>query len=147
MRGKLKHPARLRMVLKYAYGEEFHASPGNGGYIGRYYGTRPRTRPYFGYCTPAASANRRRDVDFLRKPDLPGARRRRRRFGLSLKGLKRAELMNALRAIAEGEIGELLFITENTVKTHVVHIIGKLGVSDRVQAAVWAARHGILESI
>ncbi len=43
------------------------------------------------------------------------------------------------------EIGELLFVSENTIKTHVVHIIGKLGVSDRVQAAVWAARGGLLE--
>jgi DNA-binding NarL/FixJ family response regulator len=31
------------------------------------------------------------------------------------------------------------------VKTHVEHIIAKLGVSDRVQAAVWAARHGLVE--
>ena len=57
---------------------------------------------------------------------------------------------DVLRLLATGlgnrEIGELLFITENTVKTHVVHIVGKLGVSDRVQAAVWAARHGLLES-
>jgi len=41
------------------------------------------------------------------------------------------------------EIGALLFIFESTAKTHVEHIIGKLRVSDRVQAAVWAARHGI----
>jgi DNA-binding NarL/FixJ family response regulator len=115
--------------------------------------------------------------------------------GYLLKGLRRGELMTALRAVADGEmllsredlarslcglrqmgeatfpvqdlvhplserevevlrllaaglnnreIGALLFVTENTVKTHVVHIIGKLGVSDRVQAAVWAARHGLL---
>ncbi len=54
-----------------------------------------------------------------------------------------------LRLLATGlgnrEIGELLFVSENTIKTHVVHIIGKLGVSDRVQAAVWAARSGLLE--
>lgn len=54
-----------------------------------------------------------------------------------------------LRLLATGlgnrEIGALLFVSENTVKTHVVHIIGKLGVSDRVQAAVWAARNGLLE--
>jgi len=52
-----------------------------------------------------------------------------------------------LRLLATGlpnrEIGSILFIAESTVKTHVEHIIGKLGVSDRVQAAVWAARHGI----
>ena len=53
-----------------------------------------------------------------------------------------------LRLLATGlnnrEIGSLLFISENTVKTHVVHIIANLGVSDRVQAAVWAARNGLV---
>lgn len=53
-----------------------------------------------------------------------------------------------LRLLATGisnrKIGELLFIGESTAKTHVEHIIRKLGVSDRVQAAVWAARHGLV---
>lgn len=52
-----------------------------------------------------------------------------------------------LRVLATGltnrEIGAMLFVAESTVTTHVKHIIGKLGVSDRVQAAVWAARHGL----
>jgi len=54
-----------------------------------------------------------------------------------------------LRLVATGlnnrEIGAILFIGEGTVKTHVEHIIGKLGVSDRVQAAVWAARTGLVD--
>jgi DNA-binding NarL/FixJ family response regulator len=41
------------------------------------------------------------------------------------------------------EIAALLFISESTVKTHIEHIIRKLGVSDRVQAAVWAVKSGI----
>ncbi|MGC4047668.1 MAG: response regulator [Armatimonas sp.] len=53
-----------------------------------------------------------------------------------------------LRLLATGlsnkEIAGVLYIAEATVKTHVEHIIGKLGVSDRVQAAVWAARQGIV---
>ena len=52
-----------------------------------------------------------------------------------------------LRLLSTGmnnrDIAAVLFIAESTVKTHVEHIIGKLGVSDRVQAAVWAARHGL----
>jgi len=55
--------------------------------------------------------------------------------------------VEVLRLLATGipnrEIGSILFIAESTVKTHVEHIIAKLGVSDRVQAAVWAARTGI----
>ena len=53
-----------------------------------------------------------------------------------------------LRLLATGlpnrEMAAVLFIAESTVKSHVEHIIGKLGVSDRIQAAVWAARHGLL---
>lgn len=55
--------------------------------------------------------------------------------------------IEVLRLVSTGlnnrGIAALLFIAESTVKTHVEHIIGKLGVSDRVQAAVWAARHGL----
>jgi DNA-binding NarL/FixJ family response regulator len=53
-----------------------------------------------------------------------------------------------LRYVAEGlsnkEIGNLLFIGDGTVKSHVEHILAKLGLSDRVQAAVWAMRHGLV---
>lgn len=56
--------------------------------------------------------------------------------------------LEVLRLLATGlsnrDIAPLLFISESTVKTHVEHIIRKLGVSDRVQAAVWAARHGLV---
>ena len=53
-----------------------------------------------------------------------------------------------LRLLATGlrnrDIAAVLFVAESTIKTHVEHIIWKLGVSDRVQAAVWAARHGMV---
>jgi len=56
--------------------------------------------------------------------------------------------LEVLRLLATGlpnrEIASILFISEATVKTHVEHVIQKLGVSDRVQAVVWAARHGLL---
>jgi len=51
-----------------------------------------------------------------------------------------------LDLIADGlnnrEIGERLFISEKTVKTHVSNILGKLGLADRTQAAVYALRRG-----
>lgn len=54
-----------------------------------------------------------------------------------------------LRLLSTGlsnrEIAALLFVADSTVKTHVEHIIGKLGVSDRTQAAVWAARFGLAD--
>ncbi len=51
-----------------------------------------------------------------------------------------------LRLLAKGEsnreIGEVLFITEGTVKNHVSNILSKLGLRDRTQAALWARTHG-----
>ena len=49
-----------------------------------------------------------------------------------------------LRQLAYGltnkEIAEALHISYETVKEHVQHILRKIGVSDRTQAAVWAVR-------
>lgn len=56
---------------------------------------------------------------------------------------------DVLRLVTQGktnrEIGELLKISLGTVKIHVEHIIDKLGVSDRTQAAVRAVELGLLQ--
>jgi DNA-binding NarL/FixJ family response regulator len=50
-----------------------------------------------------------------------------------------------LRLIAQGhsnrQIARELAIGEQTVKTHVRAILAKLGLQDRVQAAIFALRH------
>jgi DNA-binding NarL/FixJ family response regulator len=43
------------------------------------------------------------------------------------------------------DIAEKLFITEETVKVHIKHIMEKLGASDRTQAVAIAVRRGIIE--
>ena len=52
-----------------------------------------------------------------------------------------------MRLIARGasnkEIGRDLGIAETTVKIHVQHVLRKLGLSSRVQAAVYASEHGL----
>jgi two-component system nitrate/nitrite response regulator NarL len=52
-----------------------------------------------------------------------------------------------LQALARGgsnkEIAREMDLAESTVKIHVQHILRKLGLSSRVQAAVWAIENGI----
>jgi len=52
-----------------------------------------------------------------------------------------------LRLVAQGrhnqEIADLLAISEATVRTHVSHILTKLELSSRTQAALYALRRGI----
>ena len=54
------------------------------------------------------------------------------------------------RLIAEGlsnvEIGQQLYISDTTVKTHITHILQKLGLRDRVQAVVLAYQTGLFET-
>ncbi|MFJ9554321.1 response regulator [Nocardiopsis sp. NPDC101807] len=57
--------------------------------------------------------------------------------------------LEILRLIADGstnrEAAARLFISEATVKTHVLHIYGKLGVNDRAAAVAAGFRRGLLD--
>src|ERR1700693_457655 len=57
--------------------------------------------------------------------------------------------IDVLRRIAGGnrnrDIAELLFISEETVKVHIKHIMDKLGAKDRTQAIAIAVRRGIIQ--
>jgi DNA-binding NarL/FixJ family response regulator len=56
--------------------------------------------------------------------------------------------IEVLRLVAKGasnrKIADQLYVTEATVKTHLIHIFGKLGVSDRTAAVTKALDRGIL---
>ena len=63
-------------------------------------------------------------------------------------GLTPREL-DVLRLLAGGkrnkEIAARLFISEKTVKVHLTHIYQRLGLHDRVEVALYAIRHGVVD--
>jgi DNA-binding NarL/FixJ family response regulator len=84
---------------------------------------------------------RRLVEDFVRRP-APGAT-----VPTELEALSDREL-DVLRLVARGlsnaEIAQALFVSETTVRTHVGHILAKLGVRGRVQAVVAAYESGLV---
>jgi len=66
--------------------------------------------------------------------------------GVAFAGLSDQEV-RILACIAQGqtnkEIGTALHLSEKTVRNYVSDILAKLGLTSRVQAAAYAARHGI----
>ena len=67
---------------------------------------------------------------------------------ISDEGLTEREV-EVLREVADGnrnrEIAERLFISEETVKVHIKHIMEKLGAADRTQAVSIGLRRGIIQ--
>ena len=76
---------------------------------------------------------------------LETARRRSRAFGLTRREIE------IIRAVVAGdtnkEIAQRSSISENTVKSHLAHIFDKLGASNRLELALFAAHHRLLDGV
>jgi DNA-binding NarL/FixJ family response regulator len=86
----------------------------------------------------APSVTRRLIEEFASRPTAPTA---------DLSGLTEREnevLRLVARGLSNAEIATTLFVTENTVKTHVARLLMKLGLRDRVQAVVLAYESGLV---
>jgi LuxR family maltose regulon positive regulatory protein len=78
-------------------------------------------------------------------PELPPAARRPPPGDLGLTPREREILAHLARGLTNKELARTLFVSENTVKTHLKHVFAKLDVSTRTAAVQRGRRLGLLE--
>ena len=85
---------------------------------------------------------RRLIQDFVARPN-PRSGRPPELEGLS--GRELDVMRHLARGLSNQEIGARLFLARDTVKTHVGHVLAKLGLRDRAQAIVMAYETGLIQ--
>ncbi len=70
---------------------------------------------------------------------------RTKRKGLTQRELEVLQLI--VRGCSNKEIAQKLFVAEVTIKLHVTHVLEKLGVTDRTQAAIVAMQRGFVTGL
>jgi DNA-binding NarL/FixJ family response regulator len=91
----------------------------------------------------APSITRRLIEEFVHRPP-PGQKRPSELDELTDRELEVLHLI--AKGLSNVEIGEQLFVSEATVKTHVTRILAKLSLRDRVQAVVLAYESGLVQA-
>jgi two-component system, NarL family, nitrate/nitrite response regulator NarL len=135
-------PTRVLFVSAYVDSEIVYAAIGGGA---RGYLSKEATRQQI--CDAVAAVAR---GDTVLAPEVhQGLAREIQLRASDDRPVLTAREREILRLTAEGlsgpEIGRRLFLSPATVKTHLQHLYGKLGVSDRAAAVAEAMRRGLLE--
>ena len=90
------------------------------------------------------SVTRRLIEEFAKRPE-PAIKRTKELAWLTERELE--VLKEIARGFTNAEIAARLHVSETTVKTHVAHVLDKLGLRDRVQAVIVAYEAGLAGSV
>jgi DNA-binding NarL/FixJ family response regulator len=96
-----------------------------------------------GQALLAPSVTRRVVEEYVRGPAL-GAPLPQAILALTERESAVLKAMAMAMGLSNAEIGQRLFLAEATVKTHVTHVLAKLGLRDRLQAVVYAYESGLV---
>jgi two-component system, NarL family, nitrate/nitrite response regulator NarL len=135
-------PTRVLFVSAYVDSEIVYAAIGGGA---RGYLSKEATRQQI--CDAVAAVAR---GDTVLAPEVHRGLAREIQLRASddrpvLTGREREILRFTAEGLSGPEIGRRLYLSPATVKTHLQHLYGKLGVSDRAAAVAEAMRRGLLE--
>jgi DNA-binding NarL/FixJ family response regulator len=145
----LPDPPRVIMLTTFELDEYVHAALANGAVGFLLKDTPPRDLIQAvrtvaeGNAMLAPTVTRRLIAEFAahRSAQALAARRQLE----TLTGREREVLVAVAQGLSNAEIGARLFMSEATVKAHVSRVLAKLGMTNRVQAAILAHDAGVTE--
>jgi DNA-binding NarL/FixJ family response regulator len=92
----------------------------------------------------APSVARRLIADYTARPPVAASADRAPARLEALTAREHETLLHLARGLSNAEIAAALVVSEHTVKTHVGHVLAKLGLRDRIQAVICAYETGLV---
>jgi DNA-binding NarL/FixJ family response regulator len=144
----LPDPPKVIMLTTFELDEYVHAALENGAVGFLLKDTPPRDliqgvrTVAEGNAMLAPTVTRRLIAEFASRSSAQAVAARRRLEALTAR--EREVTVAVAQGLSNAEIGRRLFMSEATVKAHVSSILAKLGLSNRVQAAILAHDAGLL---
>jgi DNA-binding NarL/FixJ family response regulator len=145
----LPDPPRVIMLTTFELDEYVHTALENGAVGFLLKDTPPRDLIQAvrtvaeGNAMLAPTVTRRLIAEFASRNSAKAVAARRRLDTLT--GREREVVVAVAQGLSNAEIGKRLFMSEATVKAHVSRVLAKLGLSNRVQAAILAHDAGLME--
>jgi DNA-binding NarL/FixJ family response regulator len=144
----LPDPPRVIMLTTFELDEYVHTALENGAVGFLLKDTPPRDLIQAvrtvaeGNAMLAPTVTRRLIAEFASRNSAKAVAARRQLDTLT--GREREVVVAVAQGLSNAEIGKRLFMSEATVKAHVSRVLAKLGLSNRVQAAILAHDAGLL---